>query len=406
MAEVYGGSTTLYRVGAKPNVFTLPPQLLGASEPQHDMTVSEFAEAASPEVTAQMWNRSKKCPMCHKVNAVSMASCNGCGFGLSDTPETATECVPMGFVYGVARTKTFPLKLSLRLEERTTLVYDDPLARATCHMNAIPTDVHLPDWRWLLTRPAKAAALLRRLEDAAWRAVETNFFSSTGWRTSVLREGVCSTSAELRPHCVAALNAVVSQYQLHMHYIVPPFRPDSYHMLITGRRFEQGRWLPMSYVYGALDALGDEGIPEAPSMETAEIFKLIEAKGGPNYDAAYAAEIARNAASHEALSNWRADAFSAVAHAVEREGGAESHGKPAFSYTMVEAAGVASGEVGADAVAALKEDSKLLSSYGWGAPADPEGEESTAPCTRAPASYYSFAKAPSDVLTAVAWSVE
>ena len=47
--------------------------------------------------------------------------------------------------------------------------------------------------------------------DAAWRAVETNYYNFDGWRTSVLREGSCPTAAELKPHCIAALNAVVSQ---------------------------------------------------------------------------------------------------------------------------------------------------------------------------------------------------
>merc|ERR1719484_179764 len=199
----------------------------------------------------------------------------------------------MGFVYGVRATERFPLKLSLRFEDPTTIVYDDPLARATCHMNAIPTEAHLPDWRWLLTRPAAALTLLHRLDDAAWSVVETQYYGNETWRSSVLRPGAIASASELRAHCVPALNAVVSQYQLHMHYIVPPFRPDSYHSLLRGERFQKGRWLPMEYVYAALAALGADGIPDAPSKETAELLDIIEARGGPNYSNLYEAEMAR-----------------------------------------------------------------------------------------------------------------
>lgn len=381
-----GGSTTSHLCSVKAGIYTLPAQQAGAAEPKADMTVAEFAAAAAPEVGAQMWNRSKKCGACGKINAVTMVNCNGCGASLAQTPETATENVPMGFVYGVAKTKNFPLKLSMRLQEPTMLVYDDPLARATCHMNAIPTNVHLPDWRWLLTRPADALPLLRRLEDAAWRAVEANFYSNDGWRASVLREGACPTSAALRPHCIAALNAVVSQYQLHMHYIVPPFRPDSYHSLIIGRRFEKGRWLPMAYVYAALEALGGEGIADAPNMETAELLAMLEAKGAPNYSEAYDAEIERNIASHKALANWSPDAFGHLATAA-----AEEPGGGAYTLSPVGGGG---GDGAATVTDVLKEDGKHLSSYGWG------GDASDA---RAPTSYYSFAKAADEVLTSTEW---
>ena len=383
-----GGSTTSHLCSVKAGIYTLPAQQAGAAEPKADMTVAEFAAAAAPEVGAQMWNRSKKCGACGKINAVTMVNCNGCGASLAQTPETATENVPMGFVYGVAKTKNFPLKLSMRLQEPTMLVYDDPLARATCHMNAIPTNVHLPDWRWLLTRPADALPLLRRLEDAAWRAVEANFYSNDGWRASVLREGACPTSAALRPHCIAAFNAVVSQYQLHMHYIVPPFRPDSYHSLIIGRRFEKGRWLPMAYVYAALEALGGEGIADAPNMETAELLAMLEAKGAPNYSEAYDAEIERNIASHKALANWSPDAFGHLATAaVEEPGGG------AYAYTLSPVGG-GGGDGAATVAGVLKEDGKHLSSYGWGADASD---------ARAPTSYYSFAKAADEVLTSTEW---
>ena len=124
-----------------------------------------------------------------------------------------------------------------------------------------------------------------------------------------------------------------------------------------------------------------DGIPDAPSKETAELLEIIEARGGPNYSNLYEAEMARNRASHEQLANWSADAFDAVA-TVEGEG-------TAAVYTLARTDGGA-----ADAKDAAKEDGKLLSSYGWGA-------EGGAP---APLSFYAHAKTPADVLSAQAWS--
>jgi hypothetical protein len=382
MERKLGGNKEQHLVGAKPGMYRLPPQAAGSSTATFEGTIAEFASSVGDTVGAQMWNRSKKCPACAKVNAVTMTACNGCGQSLIEEPEGKTENVPMGFVYGVAKAERFPLKLSIRLEEPTMLVYDDPLARSTCHLNAIPTDVNLPDWRWLLVHPAKGLELMRRLDDAAWRAVEGSFCSYSPWRETVIKPGALGSSSDLRPHCIAALNAVVSQYQLHMHYIVPPFRPDSFHSLLNGARFERGRWLPLEYVLAALEALlshPEGGIADAPAKETAELLALIEARGGPVYQEVYEAATARYIASHEVLANWSAEAFEGVAMAQ----GAELSFVP----------NAAGGEP-RDAKALLKEDAKLLSSYGWSA-------EDGVP---APRSYYSFAKAPNQVLTASAWS--
>ena len=398
---LFGGSNHEHLVGVRPGIYPLPPQLSGASEPTVDSTIGAFAASAPAEVAAQMWNRSKKCASCGKINAVSMVACNGCGHSLVDAPEVFTENVPMGFVYGVAKTDRFPLKLSLRLQEESVLVYDDPLARSTCHMNAIPTDVHLPDWRWLLRRPVAGLKLLRRLEDAAWRATESNFYNHEAWRAAVVRPGVLESAADLRPHCIAALNAVVSQYQLHMHYIVPPLRPDSYHAVLADWRFERGRWLPLPYVLAALEALvahakasgGRAGLPDATSKDSAELFSSIEELGGPSYDKAYDAASAQYAASHEALANWEPSNFAGMATANGDGPGAD------YSYE----AG-AMGTAGAAAAAGehsrelLKEDSKRLASYGWTAETL-KGDEDPAPT-----SYYSHAKKVGEVQTSNAWA--
>ena len=120
----------------------------------------------------------------------------------------------MGFIYGVGLSSRFPLTLSLRYEDPQTLVYDDPLARSTCHLNAVPSDVHLSDWRALLRQPTKGRALLHRLKSASEAAFATCFYHDELWRESVLRPGAVATVEELFPLAIAALNAVPSQVRV------------------------------------------------------------------------------------------------------------------------------------------------------------------------------------------------
>ena len=119
----------------------------------------------------------------------------------------------MGFVYGVARAP-FPLQISIRSQTPERLVFDDLLALSPCHLNVIPTYAHIPDWRFLLRRPAEGLKLLCTLEDAAWDAAATQFVQSEGWATKMLLPGPARTRsqlAEMRAHVVAGCNFPPSQ---------------------------------------------------------------------------------------------------------------------------------------------------------------------------------------------------
>ena len=174
---VLGGSEEAHLVGVQPDAYPLTPQRASiGTKPAFDGTISQFAASAPPHIAQQMWNRARVCPQCGKACAVIMVKCNSCGSdALADAPEAQTPNVITGFIYGVAyaTSPTAPLALSLRREEEQILVYDDMLARSTCHLNAVPTDVHLPDWRWLLRRPKAAKRLMLRLEAASWAAVRS-----------------------------------------------------------------------------------------------------------------------------------------------------------------------------------------------------------------------------------------
>ena len=172
-----------------------------------------------------------------------------------------------------------------------------------------------------------------------------------------------------------------------MHYIVPPFRPDSFHCVLLGTRFERGRWLPLEYVQAALEALlthararGEPpGIRDAPTKDAAELFAQIEAMGGPNYDVAFDMANDKYIASHGALAKWDVGAFAGVAVAA-------ADGAYTFAPT--------SGGTASEVKDLLKQDAQRLSSYGWHA-------DGGAP---EPRSYYTFAKAPTEVLSASEWS--
>lgn len=125
------------------------------------------------------------------------------------------------------------------------------------------------------------------------------------------------------------------------------------------------------------------GIPDAPSKETPELFEVISARGGPSYEASYDAAIAAYVASHQALSNWSPAEFAGVATAAGEGVGVS------YSFAPTSAEDQADVEVSE----LLKEDAKRLSSYGWNA-------ERGAP---APQSYYTHAKAPSEVMTSEEW---
>ena len=395
-----GASWSLVGVADRPQ----PAQLLREprTRPKHDTTVKAFGEAQS--IAAQMANQAKVCGACGK-NCADIPTCNGCGASLASTPLKSTENVVMGFVYGVAKTEKGPLPLSLRYEDAQSIVYDDPLARSAVHLNAVPTDMHLPDWRWLLTRPLAALALLERLRRAADAALETAFWSDESWRTSYIRPGAVASLADLQRQCILALNAAPSQYQLHLHYICPPLLPHDYHLLLCGERFSRGRWLPLEYLDAALSALAASerrAIADAPDLTTEACLAALADAGAPDYDAALDAALARYAAAHEALANWPPDAFTYLA---TRRPAVADDGAAVASYDVQrlaqsDGADVPSRDDGVagpppDLGALLKRDKVRMAAYGR--PFDEAGKQ-------APAGYYAHAKTPGEVVTAAAWA--
>ena len=184
-----------------------------ASEPLHG-TMEEFA-AENKGDAALLWqlrNTIKKCAKCSKACGFSMKACNSCGAALP-SEVTHSHNIFMGFVYGVS-SAPFPLKISIRSQTQDLVVFDDLLALSPCHLNVIPTHSYIPDWRFLLRKPAEGLRLLATLEDAAWECAASQFLRSEAWGTKMLRGGPARTRrqlADLRAHVVAGCNFPPSQ---------------------------------------------------------------------------------------------------------------------------------------------------------------------------------------------------
>ncbi|KAH8074016.1 hypothetical protein JL721_2573 [Aureococcus anophagefferens] len=236
----------------------------GQESPGFEGDMAAFVEA-NPAARYQCENRVKKCVECGKVCAVSIAACNGCGAPLTNVAESTTHNVFSGFCFGVAK-GPFPFKLSLRYESEDCLVFDDPLCIAPCHVCAIPTDRYVPTATSLFRAPAAGAAILRRLEDRAWAAVETQFLADEPWVAKIYGRQKPAPGA-LRTAAIAGFNVPPSQFQLHLQYM--------------GEAFD--------------DADGFDG----PTL-----IERVAAATGVDYDAAWTAAYGAVQESQDARASW------------------------------------------------------------------------------------------------------
>eukprot|EP01087_Luapelamoeba_hula_P017373 TRINITY_DN5468_c0_g1_i1.p1 TRINITY_DN5468_c0_g1~~TRINITY_DN5468_c0_g1_i1.p1 ORF type:complete len:432 (-),score=77.22 TRINITY_DN5468_c0_g1_i1:169-1464(-) len=264
----------------------------------------------------QMKNKVRKCPSCGKPVAFTLPTCNQCDHDLGSVPIGYTNNIFSSFVYGIAR-GPFPFTVSLRKQTTNTLVFDDLLALTSCHLNVVPTDCYLPDWRFLLKRPAEGRALAQRLFDSCYEGVlEPAFWANENWRKSVISPSQqdAHSSGSLRGHVAAGFNYPPSQYQLHLQFMLPPFLPFQYYMYLRGKHFTHGRFFPIEYVIEVLDnliAAGGEGYVVNDDTPVEDIIAHFKARG-VDYDAIHSKCYDRYGASHQLLSNYQKEDFEAI----------------------------------------------------------------------------------------------
>jgi len=281
------------------------------SDPLFRGTIEEFcALRVDAVLQRQMRNTIKKCTGCSKVCAFSLKKCNQCGTELP-AEVTFSANIFMGFVYGVEK-GPFPLTISIRLQTPEVLVFDDLLSLTPCHLNIIPTNVYIPDWRFLLRRPADGLKLVKKLEEDGWACVSSQFMMNRAWREKYLKLGEKRLSrralAKLREHVICGCNFPPSQFHLHIQYMMMPLVPFQYLMYKEGAHFTINRFFPLSYIKAVL-ALGD---PMAVTMETRveDIVRYYEDR--VDYHAMHKSCYAQVEKSHQLLANWRSEDFETV----------------------------------------------------------------------------------------------
>jgi len=220
-----------------------------------DGTVEDVSKICDPSLLPALFNDVKVCGKCGKPCAFTMATCNSCGASLADVEISKSENVFSAFLFGVKlASKGFPYTISLRRETDEVMVMDDLLQLTPCHLNGIPKQYYIPDWRYLLLAPAAGLKLLDTLEAELWEATQP-FLRSETYRKALFRGDI--SDEEIRKNIICSFNFPPSQFQLHVQWLVPPLTPFQHYMAETKNHFHEGRGFPMSYVRKLL-ALGEK----------------------------------------------------------------------------------------------------------------------------------------------------
>uniref|UniRef100_A0A7S1M4Y5 HIT domain-containing protein n=1 Tax=Neobodo designis TaxID=312471 RepID=A0A7S1M4Y5_NEODS len=366
--------------------------IAGAKAPKHAVEAEEFlakaiAAAGDDAATAAklqriLRNKVKKCPACGKPNGFTLAACNACGGPLGNVAVSHSTNVFMCFVLGIAR-GPFPMTISIRKQTDTTLVLDDLLALSPLHFNAIPTDAHIPDWRYLLRRPAQGLALIRKLQSELHATANEQFMSNEAWRNACIAGGAPLPADAY----VSGFNFPPSQYQLHIQFMAPMLVPHHRYQYLRGTHYTEGRFFPYAYVDAVLDAAVGKfgadgaGIPAELLQEDTPVEAIVafaESALGQSYAEAHKRAYDRAGALYAQYATWKPDQFRGVAAENGETGKLEVTLNHGGSERITDAAQVN---------AMINEDKLALQNYGR--PYDDAGKPT--------GTYYSFPRDAADV---------
>ncbi|CAK9071553.1 Uncharacterized protein SCF082_LOCUS35378 [Durusdinium trenchii] len=303
------------------------PETCGSRDPKvaggFDVWIKE-----NPQLESQAYNEIKKCGKCGKACAVTMTLCNGCGASLAEVPVSKSPNLFMAFIYGVEKVSAtgFPLKISMRLETRDIMVFDDPLAITRAHVLSVPTNVYCPDVRHLFCDPGPALALLDKMEESAWTALAQGPLASAEWRKKALSAAGYEMPLEaLREHVIMAFNLPPSQYQLHLQFMLPPLLPSHLGVFRSGAHFVHLRHFPLAYVREALKKMQAAGLafPDASNLTAPELVQRISSTFSEiDYSRAHGVDMERLEKSNALLANYDPADFT---HAVKGDEVTDKH---------------------------------------------------------------------------------
>ena len=149
-----------------------------------------------------------------------------------------------------------------------------------------------------------------RLYDSIW----THFWGIEQWRLHQQCYGKERALFEqLMKHLCMGFNFPPSQYQLHMHGLLPPFTPEHHRLFVQGKHFVKGRWFPLSYIEQALKTLidRDEVIERASEMEISEVIACLS-DVGVCYEQEYERNYLQYQQSQSGLWSWQPTDFEAL----------------------------------------------------------------------------------------------
>ena len=353
----------------KPNAFRRARRgaHLGMDSPRVTGTIQAYMSSLPGELKrlgqATLFNTVKMCPSCGKPNGHTLRQCNKCRSSLANVSLSETPNLFTGFMPGIESGGRFPLKISLRHEDEATMVFDDPLSLSPLHFCAVPTQVVIPDWRFLTLQPERGLWVHRSLLSACHVVARRDFFDDAAWCTSLLRD---PTAANWEWHMVAGYNYPPSQNQLHIQYMSPALMPHQHMMFLRGVHFTHMRFFPIDYVATCLERLAaaktccthaDLQLP----ME--DFVVLLERRCGVAYTPLYAAFLEKVAASYALWANWSKEKFAGEYVCLDAEGGAEGraifHSFGTFSYASTEVTEEVQSEQ-----AVFDQEKKSLENYG------------------------------------------
>jgi len=338
-------------------------------------------------------NKVRRCA-CGKSVAFTLPSCNNCGTSLAGVPVSFTDNVFTSFMFGLEKCALFPLTISSRLQTEHFLVFDDLLSLSCCHLNVIPTDKYVMDWRFLLKRPAEGLALIREMRSLCARVVREQFLANKEWRSTTFatkKDGSAFTDDEIVETALTGFNLPPSQFQLHLQYILPPFIPYQHFMLLSGNHFTKGRFFPFEFVADALEAVAKDpsivdGLAINDSTPLEEILpRLSKCAAHVDYDEYHARMTARANVVHDLLTNWSPEDF-----------GGFLAGKTLYKFTSVVAKPDGTYECHYDKDGAKEADVRALSTadkmvlQNYGRPYNPETNKPVG-------TYYKYPKEPSKI---------
>jgi hypothetical protein len=249
----------------------------------------------------QLRNKVRVCPSCGKPCAFTLAHCNSCSTDISQVEITFRPNIFMCFVFGIK-----PFKIAIRYQDAKSLVFDDLLSLSTCHLNTIPTHAYIPDFRYLLTRPAEGLTLINSMYDGCFGVLKSQFWANATWRHKYVRDSDGMDDDAIRSLVAAGFNYPPSQYQLHLQFITLPLTPFHYGAFLKKHHFTKGRFIPVEYARAVL-ALGIQyEVNDDTSLE--DIFAFFESKG-VSYDAIFDRLYASYDVAHQRVANYAPEDF-------------------------------------------------------------------------------------------------